>query len=197
VFRKDRMFYDQWKQKSKIPKAWNDKKQDKENQRKKGFQPVPFRNMVKGVPRKDFHMNAQHTQWGNKIANLGFKKVGDNPREPLKCWECGEPHLRRNFPCLNLAGRIAFHNLQQASIVGDVGRSMHITHAVVDGRKTDHQSTIMKVEGKIHDNNISILIDRGASFSDITLALVEANKLKRGKHDKPWLVQLETRKKGR
>ena len=78
-----------------------------------------------------------------------------------------------------------------------MGRSMHKINAIVEGRQVDHQSTIVEVEGKIHDNNISILIDRGASFSDITLALVEENKLKRGKHDKPWLVQLETRKKGR
>jgi hypothetical protein len=29
-----------------------------------------------------------------------MKKFGDNSNEPLKCWECGEPHLRRNYPCL-------------------------------------------------------------------------------------------------
>jgi hypothetical protein len=32
-------------------------------------------------------------QGGNKPINLGFKKITDSPRELLKCWECGEPHL--------------------------------------------------------------------------------------------------------
>jgi len=41
--------------------------------------------MDEHVLRKDFHMNAQHTQGGNKIVNVGFKKLGDIPREPLKC----------------------------------------------------------------------------------------------------------------
>ena len=38
VFRKDQMCYDQYKKRSEIPKAWKDKKQDKMNQQKKGFQ---------------------------------------------------------------------------------------------------------------------------------------------------------------
>jgi len=79
--------------------------------------------------------------------------------------------------------------------VGDVGRAIHRIHAVVDDRKVDHQSTIVDVEGKIHDNIISILIDQGASLSYITPSLVEENTLKREKHAKSWLVQLETRKK--
>jgi hypothetical protein len=67
--------------------------------------------------------------------------------------------LRRSCPRLISTARTSFHNLKEASTIGDMGRSMHIINAVVEGRQDDHQSTIMKVEGKIHDNHFSILID--------------------------------------
>jgi hypothetical protein len=192
VFRKARMCYEQYKHRFEIPKAWKDKKQDKMNQSKKGFQLAPFCNMENGFQRKDYHTNTHHTKGGHKTINLGFKKVGASPREPLKCWECGEPHLQRNCPFLNLSGKTAVHYLQESSTVGDIDRSMHTINATKDGMQEDHQSIIVEVEGKIHDNNISILIDPGASLSYITLALVESNRIKKVKHAKSWLVQLAT-----
>jgi hypothetical protein len=148
--------------------------------------------MANNFQRKYFHSNNQNTQGGGRSVNLRAKKIGDSPMETLKCWECGEPHLRRNCPRLNSTGRTAVHNLQEASTVGEVGRSVHRINAVVDGRQVDHQSTIMEVEGKVNDNCISILINPGASLSYVTPALVELNKLKKVKHAKSWLVQLET-----
>jgi len=68
-------------------------------------------------------------------------------------------------------------------------------NAVVDGRQVDHQSTIVEVEGKIHDNCISILIDPGDIMSYVTPGLVELNKLKKVKNAKSWLVQLATQTK--
>jgi hypothetical protein len=64
------------------------------------------------------------------------------------------------------------HHLQEASTIGDMGRSMHRINVVVDGRKSDHQYTIMEVEGKFHDNRISISIDPGASLSYATPSIV-------------------------
>jgi hypothetical protein len=116
------MCYDQYKQRAEFPKTWKDKKQDRMNQRKKGYQPAPYQNATKGFPRKDYHSNHLNTQGSGKLVNLGMKKFGDSPREPLKCWECGEPHLRRNYPHLNSANRTVIHNLQEASTVGDVGK---------------------------------------------------------------------------
>jgi hypothetical protein len=69
--------------------------------------------------------------------------------------------------------RTTVHKLQEDSIVGDIGRSVHRINVAIDGRQAYHQSTILEVEGKIHDNNISILIDPGASLSYVTLGLVE------------------------
>jgi hypothetical protein len=137
---------------------------------------------------KDYHSNTQTAQGGGRPVNLGVKKVGDIPREPLKCWECAEPHLRRKFPHLIYTMRTTVHNLQEASTIGDMGRSVHKINAALDGRQVDHQSTITEVEGKIHDNHISILIDPRASLSYVILGLVELNKLKKVKNVKPWLV---------
>jgi hypothetical protein len=117
VFRQAIMCYEQYKHIYEIPKAFNDKKQDKLNQRKKGLQRTPFHNMTKGFKRKEYPSNTQHTQGGNKLVNFGFKKVGDNSREPLKCWECEGPHLWRNCPHLNLSIRSSIHNLQYASML--------------------------------------------------------------------------------
>jgi hypothetical protein len=91
--------------------------------------------------------------------------------------------------------KTSFHNLQEASIVGDIGRSMHKINATLDGRKADHQSTIVEIEGKIYNNNVSILIDPGASLSYITPTLVESNKLKKVKHAKSWLSTTSNRNK--
>jgi hypothetical protein len=90
------------------------------------------------------------------------------------------------------ANRTIVHNLQEASTVGDVGRSLHWINAAIDGRQADHQSSVVEIEGKIHDTRISVLIDPGATLSYITLNVVESNKLKRLKHAKSWLVQLAT-----
>jgi hypothetical protein len=101
----------------------------------------------------------------------------DSPKEPLKCWECGEPHPRRSFPCLNPITRNSIHNLQEASTVGDIGISLHKRNASLDGEYAYHQSIIVEVEGKIHSHNVLILIDQGSSMSYITRDLVEFNKL--------------------
>jgi hypothetical protein len=127
------MCYDQYKQRYELPKACKDKKQDKMNQWKKGYQPAPLWNETKNFPRKYFHSNNQNMQGGGRSFNLGTKKFGDSPKELLKCWECGEPHLRRNYPRLTSTTRTMVHNIQEASIVGDVDISLHRINAIVDG----------------------------------------------------------------
>jgi hypothetical protein len=105
------MCYDQYKKWIEFPKTWKDKKQDRMNQRKKGYPPASYENETKSFPSKDFHCNHLNTQGSSKSVNLGTKKFGDNSHEPLKCWECGETHLRRNCPRLIVANRTVVHNL--------------------------------------------------------------------------------------
>jgi hypothetical protein len=99
--------------------------------------------------------------------------------------------MRRNCPCLTSTARTTIHNLQEASTIGDKGRSVHRINAVVDGRHVDHQSTIVKVECKIHVNRISILIDPRSSLSSV-MRFVELNNLNKVNHAKSSLVQLAT-----
>jgi hypothetical protein len=101
----------------------------------------------KSFPRKDFHSNHLNTQGSGKPVNLGMKKFGDNPHKPLKCWECRETHLRRNCPRLSSTNRTVVHNLQEASTVGDVGRSLHWINVAIDGRLT---TSLVEIEGKIN-----------------------------------------------
>jgi len=49
--------------------------------------------MNKRFQRYDHPYSTQKAQGGNKLVNLGFKKIPESPREPLKCLECGEPNL--------------------------------------------------------------------------------------------------------
>ena len=77
-------------------------------------------------------------------------------------------------------------------MVGYVGRSLHRINAAVDGRQADHQSTVVEIEGNINNTHLSILIDPGATFSYIAPGVVDSNKLKKTRHEKAWLVQLET-----
>jgi hypothetical protein len=121
------------------------------NQKKKGYQPAPYQNSTKSFPRKGFHSNHPNMQGSGKPVNLGTKKFGDKSCKPLKFWECGEPHLKRNCPRLIAKNRATIHNLQEASIVGDVGRSVHRINGAIDGRQVDHQSSVVEIEGKIND----------------------------------------------
>ena len=73
-----------------------------------------------------------------------------------------------------------------------MGRSLHQINATIDGRQDDHESSVVEIGGKILYTQISILIDSGATLSYITPDVVESNKLKKQKHEKPWLVQLAT-----
>ena len=93
------------------------------------------------------------------------------------------------------ANRNIVHNLQEASTVGDVGRSLHRINAVMDGRQVDHQSSMVEIEGKINNTQFCFLIDPGATLIYITLGIVDSNKHKKMRHAKSWLVQLATRAK--
>jgi len=77
-------------------------------------------------------------QGSGKPVNRGMKNFGDSPHKPLNYWECGEPHLRRKSPCLISENITVVHNLQEASMVGDMGRSLHRINAAIDGWQADH-----------------------------------------------------------
>ena len=99
--------------------------------------------MKKIFQRNGHSSSTQKIQRGNKPINLEFKKIVDNPREPLKCWKCGEPHLWRNCLLLNPSITATIHNLPKATTVGDMGNYIHRINVSLEGRQNDHQSTVV------------------------------------------------------
>ena len=59
------------------------------------------------------------------------------------------------------------HNIQEEDTVENATRGMPRIYAALDHRQEDHQSNMIEVEGMIHNQSISILIDSGASHSYI------------------------------
>jgi hypothetical protein len=68
VLRKERICYEQYKQRSENPKAWREKKQEKLNQRKKGFKPSPFHNMSKGHQENNFLQELTTSTRGKQVS---------------------------------------------------------------------------------------------------------------------------------
>jgi hypothetical protein len=64
------------------------------------------------------------------------------------------------------------HNIQEASTVGDVGRSIPRIYAALDDRQAEHKSHMIEVAGKIASKPMAILIDSGASHSYIAPNMV-------------------------
>jgi hypothetical protein len=112
----------------------------------------------------------------------------------LKCWCCGEEHLLRDYPCRKQNNKRVY-NVQEATMVNDVARSMPQIHAGLDNRQDDHQASVVEMEGMIANHLVSILIDPGSNLSYVSPQTVEKCKLQQVKHVKSWMVQLATRTK--
>jgi hypothetical protein len=85
------------------------------------------------------------------------------------------------------------HNIQEATTVEDMGR----IYASLHDRQEEYQSNMIKMEGKIINQTISILIDSGASHCYIDPKIVDRLHLEKSKLGKSSLVQLATRTKRR
>ena len=56
--------------------------------------------------------------------------------------------------------------------VGDLARGMPRINAALENRQDDYKTSMVEVEGKLNQTPISILIDTGASLSNISPDLV-------------------------
>ena len=108
AIRKARYFHEQSRGKPYYHTTWKDIKNENSDQRKKGFKPSNFRNQQK-----------HPSQATSKPTGVVGEKPRDpqQNREPLQCWKCGGPHMRRNCPLENESVRLAY-NLQEEKIVG-------------------------------------------------------------------------------
>ena len=84
------------------------------------------------------------------------------------------------------------HSIQEATTMGDIARSMPRISATLENMQVDHKTSMVEIEGMLKDKPISILNDRGASLSYVSLRIVELYKLQKDKFEKSWLVQLAT-----
>ena len=84
------------------------------------------------------------------------------------------------------------NNIQEVSIVGDVGISIPRIYATLDGRQVDHQSWMIEVAGKVVNVLIDILIDPRAIHNYISPNIVKSCCLKQIKLEATSLVQLDT-----
>jgi hypothetical protein len=78
-----------------------------------------------------------------------------------------------------------------------VGKIILAIYVALDNRKEDYQIHMIKVEGKIDNQPILVLIDSRASHSYIDPKLVGIFKLNNCKHENSWLFQLATETKRR
>jgi hypothetical protein len=193
AIQKARYCYEQLNHKEEHPKEW--KKKSKMGFKKKGVKPSRFKNYGKGsrmsFPTKSVNQQNFPSQSGNKTFGSALGRTESTKKEPLKCWGCGEEHMLRDFPHRNPSSK-GVYNIQEATMVDDVARSMPKIHAALDNRKADHQASVVEMEGMVTNHLISILIDPGSNLSYISPQTIEKCKLQQEKHAKPWLVQLAT-----
>ena len=73
-------------------------------------------------------------------------------------------------------------------MVGDLTRAMPRINAALENRQAEYQTSMVEVEGMLHQKPISILIDPGAILIYVSPSLVEKSKLPVDKFANSWLV---------
>jgi hypothetical protein len=141
------------------------------------------------LPTQSVYQKNFPSQNGNKPFGAASGKTDNTKGEPLKCRGCGEEHLLRNFPHRK-KNNMRVYNVQEATIVNDVARSMPQIYVALDNTQADHQASVVEMEGMISNHLVSILIDSGSNLSYVSPQTVEKCKFKQVKHVKSWMVQI-------
>ena len=90
-----------------------------------------------------------------------------------------------NRECLQRKEHLkSIHNIEEATIFGDVYKATCKIYATLDNRSVDYQTTTVEVKGKIGNHPLSILIGLGAIHSYFAPRIAEVCVLKRNKHGK-------------
>ena len=161
------------------------------DQRKKGFKPWPFRKEEKSHTDKNYKQPSVVNINGVKSTRTS-SGGWNNDSKDVKCWGCNGPHVYINFPHNPRRKMAPISMLQEAFIVNDLAKRIPRINDSLEDWQTNHQSTMMEVEGKILNTFVSILIDLGDSLSYIAPKIVEKDKLAKEKQKNERLVQLAT-----
>ena len=113
--------------------------------------------------------NATEKRHGSQSVEKQNKGSG---REPSKCQTCCGDHCKKDCPMYQV-GRPQIYSSQESQTIGDVSQSIPWIYAAVDNRQVEHQSSIIEMEGKLHDQVVYILIDIGSNYSYISPDLVD------------------------
>jgi hypothetical protein len=193
TIQKARYCYEQFESQTEPREDW--KKKSSLGFKKKGFKSSIFKNYRKGsrmsLPTRSVYQQNFPSQSGNKPFGSTPGKTDNPKREPLKCWGCREEHLLRDFPHRQQNSRRVY-NIQEATTINDVARSMPHIYAAMDNKQADHQASVVEMEGMISNHLVSILIDPGSNLSYVAPQTVDKCKMQPVRHVKPWLVQLAT-----
>ena len=127
-------------------------------------------------PTRSVYQQNFPSQSGNKHFEAVPGKTDKPKKEPLKCWGCGEEHLLRDCPHWQ-QNSWRIYNVQEATTVNDVARSVPQIYAALDNKQADHQASVVEVEGMITNHLVSILIDPGSNLSYIAPKAVDKCKL--------------------
>ena len=84
--------------------------------------------------------------------------IGQGKSALVKCQRCGGDHYISSCTKKNNKDAIVY-NLKEASRVGDVAHNIPRIHVALENRQEYHQSSMIKIEGKINNLPVSILID--------------------------------------
>ena len=90
----------------------------------------------------------------------------------MKCWGCGEEHLLRDCPHRKHNNRRVY-NVQEATTVNDVARTIPHISATLDNRQVDRQDSVVEMEGMITNHLVSTLIDLGSNLSYVSPQTIE------------------------
>jgi len=182
TIRKDKYLYEKGRGRESMKKYWKDKKKKKSYQRRKGFKPSFNRN------------NPNKNQQDQSVKDESKKE--DSPgkigRQPIQCWGWKENHLYKD--CSHIGDKEkTMHNIQEATIVEDMGR----IYGALEDQQAKYQSNMIKVEGKIINHHVVILIDSGAICCYIDPKIVDRLHMDKSNLEKSSLVQLATGAKRR
>jgi len=184
VVQKARIYYQQMKQKNEGPKWGLNKKgrslipnkhpkfANNRNAQRNTFSKLPARNQPKTAYSE------------NRPIEGATKSVNDQQsKSPLQCWGCGETHYYKNCPHQARTKRLS--NMQEASIVGEVARSIPRINTTLDDHQAEFQPIMIECEGMIAKKPSLVLFDPGASLSYVTPKVVEKCQLSSKIFSKP------------
>jgi hypothetical protein len=77
------------------------------------------------------------------------------------------------------------YNVQEATTVDDVAKSIPKIHATLDNKHANHQDSVVEMEGMVTKHIIYVLIDPGSNLSYISPQTIEKCKLQPTKHINP------------